>query len=190
MPPFLAEVNVIDLIGDATSSAATVRPGAAGDYADAIADLRAIAAQLKAKARAMAAADARQTNVQVKEDADNDNDSDGADKVTINNGTKSIVVHHSKSKSSGDDTVLQAVPIVAIVFTFLYLIVRALMAPFTSRNKRGAQPQVVMEGLSAEEAAILEKLQRTLAQMESRVESLETILIDPAHTKEKYGSKL
>ena len=78
----------------------------------------------------------------------------------------------------------------AIVFTFLYLIVRALMAPFTNRNKRGAQGPVIMEGLSAEEAALLEKLQRTLAQMESRVESLETILIDSARTKEKYGSKL
>ena len=36
----------------------------------------------------------------------------------------------------------------------------------------------------------MEKLQRTLAQMESRVESLETILIDQARTKEKYGTKL
>ncbi len=83
-----------------------------------------------------------------------------------------------------------AIPIVAIVFTFLYLIVRALMAPFTNRNKRGAQPPVVMEGLSAEEAALLEKLQRTLVQMENRVESLETILIDSTRTKEKYGTKL
>ena len=83
----------------------------------------------------------------------------------------------------------EAVPIVAIVFTFIWLIVKAIMAPLTERNKR---PQVASGsgGLSDEEMAILEKLQRTLSQMESRVEALETILIEPARSKEKYGSKL
>ena len=82
----------------------------------------------------------------------------------------------------------EAVPIVAIVFTFIWLIVKAIMAPLTERNKR---PQTVSGGgLSDEEMAILEKLQRTLSQMESRVEALETILIEQTRNKEKYGSKL
>ena len=83
----------------------------------------------------------------------------------------------------------EAVPIVAIVFTFIWLIVKAIMAPLTERNKRPpAAPG--SGGLSDEEMAILEKLQRTLSQMESRVEALETILIEPTRSKEKYGSKL
>ena len=80
------------------------------------------------------------------------------------------------------------VPVVAIVFTFIWLIIKAIMAPITERCKRA---QVTSSGgLSEEELAILEKLQRTLAQMESRVESLETILIETTRSKEKYGSKL
>lgn len=80
-------------------------------------------------------------------------------------------------------------PIVAIVFTFIWLIIKAIMAPITERSKR---PQAApgAGGLGEEEAAILEKLQRTLSQMESRVEALETILIETTHSKEKYGSKL
>ena len=82
----------------------------------------------------------------------------------------------------------EAVPIVAIVFVFIWLIVKAIMAPLTERNKR--PPTVSSGGLSDEETAILEKLQRTLSQMESRVEALETILIEQTRNKEKYGSKL
>ena len=82
----------------------------------------------------------------------------------------------------------EAVPIVAIVFTFIWLIVKAIMAPLTERNKR--PPAAGSGGLSDEETAILEKLQRTLSQMESRVEALETILIETSRSKEKYGSKL
>ena len=82
----------------------------------------------------------------------------------------------------------EAVPIVAIVFTFIWLIVKAIMAPLTERNKR--PPSMLGSGLSDEETAILEKLQRTLSQMESRVEALETILIEQTRSKEKYGSKL
>ena len=82
----------------------------------------------------------------------------------------------------------EAVPIVAIVFTFIWLIVKAIMAPLTDRNKRAQSAPV--GGLSDEEMAILEKLQRTLSQMESRVEALETILIEQTRSKEKYGSKL
>lgn len=77
--------------------------------------------------------------------------------------------------ASGND--FEIVPIVAIVFTFLWLIVKTLMAPFTARAARGAPPAGAA-GLSEEEHAILEKLQRTIVQMEDRVEALETILIE------------
>ncbi len=77
-----------------------------------------------------------------------------------------------------------AIPIVAIVFTFLWLIVKALMAPFTARAAK-APPPISTGGLSDEENAVLEKLQRTLTQMEDRVEALETILIEQRRTSEK-----
>ncbi len=66
------------------------------------------------------------------------------------------------------------------------------MAPFTHRAKAGHNPfpPPGNGGLTQEEVAVLQKLQRTLAQMESRVESLETILIETARTEKKYGSKL
>ena len=82
----------------------------------------------------------------------------------------------------------EAVPIVAIVFIFIWLIVKAIMAPLTDRNRRAQNAPG--GGLSDEEIVILEKLQRTLSQMESRVEALETILIEQSRNKEKYGSKL
>ena len=82
-----------------------------------------------------------------------------------------------------------AVPIVAIVFTFIWLIIKALMAPFIERSRR----QTILAssgGLTDEEHAVLEKLQRTIVNMERRVESLETILIETHRTKESYGSKV
>ena len=90
---------------------------------------------------------------------------------------------------AADSDLSEAVPIVAIVFTFIWLIVKAIMAPLTERNKR-APAALAGGGLSDEETAILEKLQRTLSQMENRVEALETILIEQTRSKEKYGSKL
>ncbi len=88
-----------------------------------------------------------------------------------------------------DSDLSEAVPIVAIVFTFIWLIIRAIMAPITERSKR-PQAAPATGGLTEDEMIILEKLQRTLTQMESRVESLETILIEQTRSKEKYGSKL
>ena len=218
MSPFLAQVRLINVDGSAGHSAdVTIKPDVHAQVDAALGAVRVIADEVIEEARVAAhaalaenqggattiksdaaeageeaarakkeAAQARKDAAQAKDDSDSDND--GSADVTVNNGTKSVVIHHSKSHDSGIPS--QVIPIVAITFTFLYLIVRALMAPFTKRGKRGAEAPVVMEGLSAEEAAILEKLQRTLVQMESRVESLETILIDPARTKEKYGSKL
>ena len=82
----------------------------------------------------------------------------------------------------------EAVPITAIVFTYVCLIVKAIMPPLTERNKPAQS--VPGGGLSEEETEILLKLQRTLGQMESRVEALETILIEQSRSKENYGSKL
>ena len=93
--------------------------------------------------------------------------------------------HHS---DSGDNDFL-AIPIVAIVFTFLYLIAKTIMAPFHNRNRIAGQPPSG-GGLTQEEVAVLQKIQRPLSQMESRVEALETILVEQARTEKKYGSKL
>ena len=102
--------------------------------------------------------------------------------TTIQIGKDGTVIH----KHSNGDEVL-AIPIVAIVFTFLWLITKAIMAPFHNRNRQAAV--VAGAGLTQEEIAILHKLQRTLSQMESRVEALETILIDQNRTAKNYGSK-
>ena len=75
---------------------------------------------------------------------------------------------------------------------FVFLIVRSVMAPFTQRaaaRRAGSVPAPGGQGLTDDEQAILLKLQRTLVQMERRIESLETILIDETRTKEKYGTK-
>ena len=109
--------------------------------------------------------------------------------VQVDPKTGSVNVH--KHSSDGDAAWL-AVPVCAIFFTFLYLIVKAIMAPFTQRAKyaRAMPPGSGGGGLTPEETAVLQKLQRTLSQMESRVEALETILIEQARTEKNYGSKL
>lgn len=106
--------------------------------------------------------------------------------VTGKDGTTVHITKHS----NGDEFL--AVPICAIVFTFIYLIIKAIMAPFTQRARLAAKQAANGNGggLTQEEVAVLQKLQRTLSQMESRVEALETILIETARTEKKYGSKL
>ena len=118
--------------------------------------------------------------------ADADSPSPGEASIQADPKTGSVNVH--KHSSDGDSAFI-AVPIVAIVFTFIYLIVKAVMAPFNNRS-RHAPPMSSGGGLTEEEVAVLQKLQRTLVQMESRVESLETILIEQSRTEKKYGSKL
>lgn len=168
MSPFLAQVQVINVAGSPAESAKTDSSTPSEE------SIRALAMQVKASALAKA-----QKNL---EQAKADLDADTSD-ITAHTEAR----HHEKSSKS-DDTVFAAIPIVAIVFTFLYLIVRALMAPFSNRRNRGTPPSA--GGFSDEEIAIVDKLQRTLAQMENRVESLETILIDQTRNKEKYGTKL
>ena len=115
-------------------------------------------------------------------------DSDESSTATVSHPSASAKRHHDSGDLDGT-----VVPIVAIVFVFLWLIVKALMAPFTQKAGKRAQmpgPTAVAGGLTDEEQAILERLQRTIGQMERRIESLETILIDQTRTKEKYGTKL
>ena len=82
--------------------------------------------------------------------------------------------------AEGDAAV--AIPIVAIVFTFAWLIVKAIMRPFSERILNG---RATPGGLSAEDQAVLARLHRTLTQMEARVDALETILVEQRRTKEK-----
>lgn len=96
-----------------------------------------------------------------------------------------------------------SIPIVAIVCSFIYKTITSIVnaranrgdyspgakQPFRRwRGGPGGNPAPT-GGLTAEEQAVLLKLQQTLAQMERRIESLETILIDQARTTEKYGTK-
>ena len=117
---------------------------------------------------------------------DSGSESTGANPATSQTAAPSK--HHRSGSDGMDGTV---VPIVAIVFVFLWLIIKALMAPFTQRASRRGQAQATgSEALSEEEQAVLLKLQRTIGQMESRIESLETILVEEHRTKEKYGNKI
>ena len=129
------------------------------------------------------------STVTINSDGQSD-ESDGDTPSATSHAGASSKKHHSSSSSTDglDGTV---VPVVAIVFVFVWLIIKALMAPFTQKAGRRAQgmagPAV---GLSDEEQAVLLKLQRTIVDMEGRIESLETILIDEHRTKEKYGTKI
>lgn len=90
----------------------------------------------------------------------------------------------ARSHRSGDVPEI-VVPVVFIVFLFGFLMVKTIV---NGINRRGAVPRlpggnsVPAAGFSAEEFALLEKVQRTLTLMESRVEALETILADPRRT--------
>ena len=94
-----------------------------------------------------------------------------------------ILLAHS-GLDSGD-----VVPVVAVTLTFVWLIVKALMVPFTQRAViKAKRAQNQEPGLSSEEQAAVQNLLRTLANMERRVESLETILIETHRSKPNYGS--
>ena len=75
-----------------------------------------------------------------------------------------------------------AVPIVFIVFLFLFLIVKTIMGPINRRRAASLAGAAAGPGLSAADSATLQKIHRTLGQMERRVEALETILADPRRT--------
>ena len=111
---------------------------------------------------------------------------DGSSVVIHKDGTVAIQGtprhHSSMSTSSGLD---DAVPIVAIVFCFGWLSIKAIVNAFAGRGSGSKQSG----RLSAEEQALVEKLQRSIAQMESRIESLETILVETRRSNQSYGTK-
>ena len=157
--------------------------------------MKANAATIAGAAKAKAAAEVERARVATAKiaaevDRDNDKDNEGSGDTTVKSGTSSVVIHHKKSS---DDVPAIVVPCLAIFFVFSWLIVKAVMAPFSQRTAArragGAAPPSTGQGLTEDEQAILLKLQRTLVQMERRIESLETILIDETRTKEKYGTK-
>ncbi len=127
------------------------------------------------------------SEVKINGDASSDETDGESSATTAHTGTASGPSKHRESQDGG----FAAVPIVAMVLVFLWLIIKALMAPFTQRAARRARSESTgAEALSEEEQAVLLKLQRTITQMERRIESLETILIDKHRTKENYGSKI
>jgi len=83
----------------------------------------------------------------------------------------------------------ELIPIVAIVMTFAWLIVKALISPFVrpkeKPDKSGKSAAAAPEesAPSANEAAAIRQMQATLARMEARVEALETILIERTRIK-------
>ncbi len=103
--------------------------------------------------------------------------------------SEGVSVHVSKH-SNNDGSEWIAIPLAAIVFTFIYLIVKTVVGSSRQWNRTAGQPPARGGGLTQEEVEVLQKIQRTLSQMESRVEALETILIEEARTEKKYGSKL
>ena len=200
MSPFLAQVQVINLMRDSADTAKDASDGDGdAEMAASLKDLKKSTDQIKANAKAQVTEAAKKMKLaadkvraEAKEKADEAaEDKDEGSVVTVQNGDKSIVVH--RHHSSSDDVPFLALPIVTVCLVFFYLVVKAIMAPFTQRaSKRNAGQTATTggsRGLSEEEQAILLKLQRTLGQMERRIESLETILIDQSRTKENYGTK-
>ena len=203
MSSFLDQVQVINVANPAGGTLRTAAPPEppappatpeSGDaamaelqayLAKAQASVKAAAKSAKAKAKAEAE-QARIASAKIAAEADSDKDGDESGVTTIQNGTNTVVVHHKKSS----DDAYVAIPIVGMVFAFL--IIRAVMAPFTQRaaaRRAGTAAAPSGQGLTEDEQAILLKLQRTIGQMERRIESLETILIDETRTKEKYGTQ-
>ena len=205
MSPFLAQVQVFNVAHGTFGIAAPAEPAAPAppdppeNSETALTEIQANVAKIKAKAKAIVSAakaeaaanleKARVDTQKIAAQADADDVKEDSGDTTIRNGTNTVVVHHKKSV---DDVAGFVVPCVAIFFVFSWLIVKAVMAPFNQRvaARRVGGPVPTRPGLTDDEQAILLKLQRTLGQMERRIESLETILIDETRTKEKYGTKL
>ena len=208
MSPFLAQVQVIHVANAAGGTVITPAPAdppappdMPGSNDAALAELRANVAKIQANAKVIASAakakakadleQARVSTAKIAADIDADNAKAGDDgDTTAHSGTAIGSVHHKKSSSNAEDV---AVPVVAMFLVFAFLIVRTVMAPFSQRAAaRRAGPLPVpgrAQGLTDDEQAILLKLQRTISQMERRIESLETILIDDTRTKEKHGTQ-
>ena len=85
--------------------------------------------------------------------------------------------------SSGFDS--EVVPVVAIVFTFVWLIVKTLVSPFVAAkaNKNAVAKAGGNATPSGDEALLIRQMQQTLTKMEERVEALETILLEQSRSQ-------
>lgn len=78
----------------------------------------------------------------------------------------------------------ELIPIVAIVMTFAWLIVKALISPFVrpkekvDKNGKGAAVTDTSTAPASSDSAAIRQMQATLSRMEARVEALETILME------------
>lgn len=82
---------------------------------------------------------------------------------------------------ASNDIPSEVIPIVAIVFTFVWLIIKTLVSPFVAakaNKKAGANASP-----SGDEALLIRQMQQTLTKMEERVEALETILLEQSRSQ-------
>lgn len=85
----------------------------------------------------------------------------------------------------------ELIPIVAIVMTFAWLIVKALISPFVRPKEKTDKSGKASAAESAKESstpagsdvAAIRQMQATLDRMEARVEALETILLERTRSK-------
>lgn len=79
----------------------------------------------------------------------------------------------------------EVIPVVAIVFTFTWLIVKTLVSPFVQAraNKMAAKSSGTATPSTGEDSVLIRQMQKTLTKMEERVESLETILIEQSRSQ-------
>lgn len=86
---------------------------------------------------------------------------------------------------ASNDIPSEVIPIVAIVFTFVWLIIKTLVSPFVAAkaNKNAAAKAGANASPSGDEALLIQQMQQTLTKMEERVEALETILLEQSRSQ-------
>ena len=76
----------------------------------------------------------------------------------------------------------EAVPIVAIIFGCIFLIIKTIAkAVVETSNRKYDRAQAAGKGAGPSDVSAIRQMQQTLTKMEERVEALETILIE--HTR-------
>lgn len=85
---------------------------------------------------------------------------------------------------ASNDIPSEVIPIVAIVFTFVWLIIKTLVSPFvTAKANKNAAKAGGNATPSGDEALLIRQMQQTLTKMEERVEALETILLEQSRSQ-------
>ena len=89
------------------------------------------------------------------------------------------------ARLASNDIPSEVIPIVAIVFTFVWLIIKTLVSPFVQAkaNKNAAAKAGGNAAPSGDEALLIRQMQQTLTKMEERVEALETILLEQSRSQ-------